>query len=52
MKANSDTSELDTLLTSFIRQSRNQGRILQEAKTQASLLGQWRRDRGTLRRVF
>ncbi|MFD2190243.1 hypothetical protein [Pistricoccus aurantiacus] len=52
LKASSDTNELDMLLTSFIRQSRNQGRILQEAKTQASLLGQWRRDQSTLRRVF
>lgn len=51
MKANNGAISLNSLLADFIKQTSNQASILQEAKTEALLLGQWRRDQGILKRI-
>ena len=51
LKAGNATAGLDKLLADFIRQAKNQAHILQDAKAEVFLQGQWRRDQGMLKRI-
>ena len=52
LKERNATPCLDRLLTSFIEQAESQMCILQEAKTEAFLLGQWRHNPGMLKKIL
>lgn len=51
LKARSATPCLDRLFTKFIEQTNSQMRILQEARSEALLLGRWRQNSGMMKKV-